>query len=77
MRTAPRKAVPFDESWLEPYFQSGPVLPAVERFHKERLKAGGHDYGAPGVGADYNPTYYAAFLIDPDGNNVEAVCVRP
>ena len=54
-----------------------PDRAAVERFHKERLKAGGHDYGAPGVGADYNPTYYAAFLIDPDGNNVEAVCVRP
>jgi hypothetical protein len=38
------------------------------------LKAGGRDNGKPGLRADYSPTYYAAFLIDPDGNNVEAVC---
>ena len=37
-------------------------------------KAGGHDNGAAGPRADYSPTYFAAFLIDPDGNNVEAVC---
>src|SRR5262245_43175772 len=47
---------------------------AVERFHAEGLKAGGRDNGKPGLRADYSPTYYAAFLIDPDGNNVEAVC---
>ena len=49
---------------------------AVDRFHKEGLKAGGRDNGAPGLRADYSPTYYAAFLIDPDGNNVEAVCLK-
>ena len=38
------------------------------------LKAGGRDNGAAVTRADYSPTYYAAFLIDPDGNNVEAVC---
>jgi catechol 2,3-dioxygenase-like lactoylglutathione lyase family enzyme len=48
---------------------------AVDRFHEEGLKAGGKDNGAPGLRADYSPTYYAAFLIDPDGNNVEAVCL--
>jgi catechol 2,3-dioxygenase-like lactoylglutathione lyase family enzyme len=48
---------------------------AVDRFHAAGLKAGGRDNGAPGLRADYSPTYYAAFLIDPDGNNVEAVCV--
>ena len=37
------------------------------------LKAGGRDHGKPGLRADYSPTYYAAFLLDPDGNNVEAV----
>ena len=37
------------------------------------LKAGGRDNGGAGPRADYSPTYYAAFLIDPDGNNVEAV----
>jgi catechol 2,3-dioxygenase-like lactoylglutathione lyase family enzyme len=48
---------------------------AVERFHAQGLKAGGRDNGAPGLRPDYSPTYYAAFLIDPDGNNVEAVCL--
>ena len=46
---------------------------AVDRFHKAGIKAGGKDNGVPGLRADYSPTYYAAFLIDPDGNNVEAV----
>src|SRR5262245_21800170 len=46
---------------------------AVDKFHAEGLKAGGRDNGAPGVRTDYSPTYYAAFLIDFDGNNVEAV----
>ncbi len=48
---------------------------AVDAFHKAGLKAGGRDNGAPGLRLDYSPTYYAAFLIDPDGNNVEAVCL--
>lgn len=47
---------------------------AVDAFHQAGLKAQGRDNGGPGVRADYGPTYYAAFLIDPDGNNVEAVC---
>jgi catechol 2,3-dioxygenase-like lactoylglutathione lyase family enzyme len=49
---------------------------AVDRFHKDGLRAGGRDNGRPGVRAEYSPTYYAAFLIDPDGNNVEVVCMR-
>jgi len=48
---------------------------AVDRFHREGLKAGGRDNGVPGLRIDYGPTYYAAFLLDPDGNNVEAVCL--
>ena len=55
---------------------AAPDRPAVDRFHAEGLKAGGRDNGRPGVRADYGPKYYAAFLIDPDGNNVEAVCLR-
>jgi catechol 2,3-dioxygenase-like lactoylglutathione lyase family enzyme len=47
---------------------------AVDVFHQAGLKAGARDNGAPGPRPDYSPTYYAAFLIDPDGNNVEAVC---
>jgi catechol 2,3-dioxygenase-like lactoylglutathione lyase family enzyme len=54
---------------------AAPDRAAVDRFHAEGLKAGGRDNGAPGVRADYSPTYYAAFLFDPDGNNVEAVCM--
>ncbi len=49
---------------------------AVDRFHEDGLKAGGRENGKPGLRADYSPTYYAAFLLDPDGNNVEAVCLR-
>lgn len=49
---------------------------AVTAFHKAGLKAGGRDNGVPGPRADYGPKYYAAFLIDPDGNNVEAVCLK-
>jgi catechol 2,3-dioxygenase-like lactoylglutathione lyase family enzyme len=51
-----------------------PDAGAVERFHAQALTAGAKDNGAPGLRADYSPTYYAAFVIDPDGNNVEAVC---
>jgi catechol 2,3-dioxygenase-like lactoylglutathione lyase family enzyme len=49
---------------------------AVDRFHREGLKVGGRDSGNPGLRTDYSPTYYAAFLLDPDGNNIEAVCLR-
>ncbi len=47
---------------------------AVDRFHAAGIKTGGRDNGPPGVRTDYSPTYYAAFLFDPDGNNIEAVC---
>ena len=49
---------------------------SVDRFHQQGLRAGGRDNGEPSLRTDYAPTYYAAFLIDPDGNNVEAVCMR-
>ena len=53
-----------------------PDRKAVDRWHAAGLKAGGRDNGRPGVRADYGSTYYAAFLLDPDGNNVEAVCLK-
>lgn len=53
-----------------------PDRAAVDLFHERGLATGGRDNGAPGLRADYSPTYYAAFLLDPDGNNVEAVCLR-
>ena len=46
---------------------------AVDRFFAAGLETGGRDNGRPGIRPDYAPTYYAAFLVDPDGNNVEAV----
>jgi catechol 2,3-dioxygenase-like lactoylglutathione lyase family enzyme len=50
---------------------------AVERFHAAGLACGGRDDGAPGLRAAYHASYYAAFLLDPDGNRVEAVCHAP
>ncbi|MEZ4195597.1 MAG: VOC family protein [Candidatus Paceibacterota bacterium] len=46
----------------------------VNTFYETGLANGGKDNGAPGIREDYSPTYYAAFVIDPDGNNIEAVC---
>ncbi len=45
----------------------------VDRFHAAGLDAGGGDNGAPGLRPRYHPGYYGAYLLDPDGNNVEAV----
>ncbi len=47
---------------------------AVDAFHRAALAAGGRDFGAPGIRAHYHPSYYGAFVLDPDGHNVEAVC---
>jgi len=49
---------------------------AVDAFHRAAIGAGGKDNGAPGVRAHYHPNYYGAFVLDPEGNNVEAVCHR-
>ena len=82
------KHIQFDELWIDALgadkgsqthvhlaFQAAD-REAVTRFHKVGLEAGGRDNGAPGE-RDYHPGYYAAFLIDPDGNNVEAVFHGP
>jgi catechol 2,3-dioxygenase-like lactoylglutathione lyase family enzyme len=77
---------PRDEPALWLYSHQGPVgagahiafrapdHAAIRKFHAEGLKAGGRDNGPADLRADYSPSYFAAFLIDPDGNNVEAVC---
>jgi catechol 2,3-dioxygenase-like lactoylglutathione lyase family enzyme len=49
----------------------------VDSFHAAAVAAGGGDNGAPGVREHYHPTYYGAFVLDPDGNNVEAVSHGP
>lgn len=71
--------------WLAAGPASGPCHVAfasadhagVDAFHREALAAGGTDHGAPGPRPRYHPGYYGAFVLDPDGNNVEAVCHRP
>jgi catechol 2,3-dioxygenase-like lactoylglutathione lyase family enzyme len=46
----------------------------VDAFHEAALAAGGRDNGGPGIREIYHPNYYGAYILDPDGNNVEAVC---
>ncbi len=50
---------------------------AVDRFHAVALEAGGRDNGKPGLRPHYHPDYYGAFVLDPDGHNIEAVCHMP
>ena len=54
-----------------------PDRASVNRFHAEAMAAGGRDNGAPGLRPEYHGNYYAAFVFDPDGNRVEAVCHAP
>jgi catechol 2,3-dioxygenase-like lactoylglutathione lyase family enzyme len=50
---------------------------AVDAFYDAALAAGGRDNGAPGLRPNYHPNYYGAFVLDPDGHNVETVCHKP
>lgn len=50
---------------------------AVDAFHATALACGGHDNGKPGLRPHYHPDYYGAFVLDPDGHNIEAVCHQP
>jgi catechol 2,3-dioxygenase-like lactoylglutathione lyase family enzyme len=56
---------------------SAPNRKAVDAFHAAALAAGGKDNGGPGIRKDYHPTYYAAFVLDDNGHNIEAVTHRP
>ena len=56
---------------------ASPDRAGVDAFHREALAAGGRDNGAPGLRPQYHPSYYGGFVLDPDGNNVEAVTHRP
>ena len=51
-----------------------PSRSSVDEFYRAGLEAGGRDNGTPGLRPEYEPNYYAAYLIDPDGHHVEAVC---
>jgi catechol 2,3-dioxygenase-like lactoylglutathione lyase family enzyme len=71
--------------WIGAREQSGPVHVAfassdratVDAFYEAAITAGGRDNGAPGLREHYHPSYYGAFVLDPDGNNIEAVCHQP
>jgi catechol 2,3-dioxygenase-like lactoylglutathione lyase family enzyme len=73
------------EFWLREATDPTPVHVAfaaadrgiVDAFHEAALAAGGTDNGGPGVREIYHPAYYGAFVLDPDGHNVEAVCHDP
>ena len=51
--------------------------PGVDSFYEAALAAGASDNGPPGLRPDFHENYYAAFVIDPDGHNIESVCHRP
>jgi catechol 2,3-dioxygenase-like lactoylglutathione lyase family enzyme len=71
--------------WIADRESSGPVhvaftgrdRAAVDTFYEAALAAGGRDNGRPGLRPHYHPSYYGAFVYDPDGNNIEAVCHTP
>ena len=50
---------------------------SVDRFYAAAVGAGGRDNGKPGLRPNYHPYYYGAFVLDPDGHNIEAVCRHP
>jgi catechol 2,3-dioxygenase-like lactoylglutathione lyase family enzyme len=56
---------------------AAPDRPTVDGFYKAAMAAGAKDNGAPGLRPHYHENYYAAFVIDPDGNRLEAVCHKP
>ncbi len=56
---------------------TAPDRATVDRFHAAAIAAGGRDNGAPGLRPQYHAHYYGAFVLDPDGHNVEAVCHQP
>ena len=70
---ADRPVEPDPASGLHACFRA-PSRAAVDAFHKAALDAGGRDNGQPGVRADYGDSYYAAFVVDPDGYRLEAYC---
>jgi catechol 2,3-dioxygenase-like lactoylglutathione lyase family enzyme len=56
---------------------AAPDRATVDRFHEEAIAAGGRDNGVPGIRPHYHANYYGAFVLDPDGHNIEAVCHAP
>jgi|SRR5689334_16837491 len=68
------RPVPADTASGLHFCFDAPTRKGVDAFHKAALGAGGKDNGKPGVRADYDASYYAAFVVDPDGYRLEAYC---
>ena len=68
------RPVPADEKSGLHFCFVAPSRAAVDGFHAAALRAGGRDNGAPGLRTQYDPDYYAAFVVDPDGYRIEAYC---
>lgn len=71
-----------DDGAFRPSFKAhlaflAPDRPSVDRFHAVAIEVGGVDDGAPGLRPRYHANYYAAFVVDPDGYRIEAVCHEP
>jgi catechol 2,3-dioxygenase-like lactoylglutathione lyase family enzyme len=73
---AAAQPVPPDERSNLHFCFTAPTREAVDAFHAAALRTGGHDNGAPGLRADYGESYYAAYVVDPDGYRIEAYCGR-
>jgi catechol 2,3-dioxygenase-like lactoylglutathione lyase family enzyme len=75
VNAAERPVPPDDKSGLHVCF-AAPTRRSVDAFHAAALAAGGTDNGKPGLRRDYGDSYYAAFVVDPDGYRIEAYCGR-
>ena len=82
LKAADAEGGPGADLWLAPAMDPAPghlaltaaTAEQVDAFHTAALAAGGRDNGVPGERPHYHPGYYAAFVLDPDGNNLEVVC---
>jgi catechol 2,3-dioxygenase-like lactoylglutathione lyase family enzyme len=72
--SATQRPVPADEKSGLHFCLTAPTRKSVDAFHAAALRSGGRDNGKPGLRSDYSPTYYAAFVVDPDGYRIEAYC---
>jgi catechol 2,3-dioxygenase-like lactoylglutathione lyase family enzyme len=71
------RPVPADKDSGLHFCFAAPTRASVDAFHGAALGAGGRDNGEPGLRAEYDPHYYAAFVVDPDGYRIEAFCGQP
>jgi catechol 2,3-dioxygenase-like lactoylglutathione lyase family enzyme len=68
------KPVPADQKSGLHFCFDAPTRKSVDAFHAAALRAGGRDSGKPGIRGDYGPSYYAGYVVDPDGYRIEAYC---